>query len=68
MQILQKSNKILLCRNGGSADDTQHIAAALTGRYKRERRGLPGIALTTDTSVITVIGNNYVIIKFLTDK
>ena len=45
--------------NGGSAADAQHIAAELTGRYKTERRGLPGIALTTDTSALTAIGNDY---------
>jgi D-sedoheptulose 7-phosphate isomerase len=45
--------------DGGSAADAQHIAAELTGRYKTERRGLPGIALTTDTSALTAIGNDY---------
>jgi len=56
---LKNGNKILLCGNGGSAADAQHIAAELTGRYKTERRGLPGIALTTDTSALTAIGNDY---------
>ena len=56
---LKSGNKILLCGNGGSAADAQHIAAELTGRYKTERRGLPGIALTTDTSALTAIGNDY---------
>jgi D-sedoheptulose 7-phosphate isomerase len=56
---LAKGNKILLFGNGGSAADAQHIAAELTGRYKVERRGLPAIALTTDTSALTAIGNDY---------
>ncbi len=59
IETLKKGNKILLCGNGGSASDAQHIAAELTGRYKRERRGLPGIALTTDTSALTAISNDY---------
>lgn len=56
---LAHGNKVLLCGNGGSAADAQHIAAELTGRYKTERRGLPGIALTTDTSALTAIANDY---------
>jgi len=56
---LAHGNKVLLCGNGGSAADAQHIAAELTGRYKTERRGLPGIALTTDTSALTAIGNDF---------
>lgn len=59
VETLKNGNKILLCGNGGSAANAQHIAAELTGRYKTERRGLPGIALTTDTSVLTAIGNDY---------
>ncbi|CAA6819968.1 MAG: Phosphoheptose isomerase 1 (EC [uncultured Sulfurovum sp.] len=59
VEVLGRGNKILLCGNGGSAADAQHIAAELTGRYKTERRGLPGIALTTDTSALTAIGNDY---------
>jgi D-sedoheptulose 7-phosphate isomerase len=59
IETLTRGNKILLCGNGGSASDAQHIAAELTGRYKSERRGLPGIALTTDTSAITAISNDY---------
>lgn len=51
--------KILWCGNGGSAADSQHLAAELVGRFRRERRGLPSIALTTDTSVLTSIGNDY---------
>lgn len=59
IDTLKRGNKILLFGNGGSAGDAQHIAAELTGRYKTERRGLPGIALTTDTSALTAIGNDY---------
>ncbi len=59
VSTLKAGNKILLFGNGGSAGDAQHIAAELTGRYKTERHGLPAIALTTDTSAITAIGNDY---------
>ncbi|NLO17469.1 MAG: D-sedoheptulose 7-phosphate isomerase [Arcobacter butzleri] len=59
VDTLKNGNKILLCGNGGSAADAQHIAAELTGRYKTERKGLAGIALTTDTSALTAIGNDY---------
>jgi len=59
IEVLQRGNKILLCGNGGSAADAQHIAAELTGRYKTERRGLAAISLTTDTSALTAIGNDY---------
>ena len=56
---LKNGGKILLFGNGGSAADAQHIAAELVGRYKIERRGIPAIALTTDTSILTAIGNDY---------
>lgn len=56
---LKQGGKILLMGNGGSAADCQHIAAEIVGRYKRERRGLPAIALTTDTSILTSVGNDY---------
>ena len=56
---LNNGGKILIFGNGGSAADAQHIAAELVGRYKVERRGLPAIALTTDTSALTSIGNDY---------
>ncbi|AKF24348.1 phosphoheptose isomerase [Sulfurovum lithotrophicum] len=59
VDTLRNGHKVLLCGNGGSAADAQHIAAELTGRYKSERRGLPGIALTTDTSALTAISNDY---------
>jgi D-sedoheptulose 7-phosphate isomerase len=52
-------NKVLWCGNGGSAADSQHMAAELMGRFRRERRGLASIALTTDTSILTAIGNDY---------
>jgi len=52
-------NKILWCGNGGSAADAQHLAAELVGRFRRERQGLPSIALTTDTSILTAIANDY---------
>ncbi|EFK9911455.1 D-sedoheptulose 7-phosphate isomerase, partial [Campylobacter jejuni] len=51
--------KILICGNGGSAADAQHFAAELSGRYKKERKALAGIALTTDTSALSAIGNDY---------
>ncbi len=51
--------KLALCGNGGSAADAQHIAAEMVGRFQMERRPLPALALTTDTSVLTGIGNDY---------
>ncbi len=59
METINSGHKILLFGNGGSAADAQHIAAELVGRYKRERGGLPAIALSTDTSALTAIGNDY---------
>jgi len=59
LHALQNGGKILLMGNGGSAADAQHIAAELVGRYLCERRGLPAIALTTDTSILTAVGNDY---------
>jgi D-sedoheptulose 7-phosphate isomerase len=56
---LRRGNKILLFGNGGSAADAQHIAAEFVGRYLMERPSLPAIALTTDTSALTAIGNDY---------
>ena len=58
-QCLRAGRKILWCGNGGSAGDSQHLAAEIVGRYKRERRGLPSIALTTDTSILTAVANDY---------
>ena len=59
IECLKNGNKILICGNGGSAADSQHFAAELIGRYKLERASLPAISLTTDTSIITAIGNDY---------
>ena len=56
---LSNGNKILACGNGGSAADCQHFAAQLVGRFERERLPLPVMALTTDTSILTAIGNDY---------
>lgn len=56
---LRAGNKILIVGNGGSAADAQHIAAEIVGRYKKERPALGAIALTTDTSALTAIGNDY---------
>jgi D-sedoheptulose 7-phosphate isomerase len=56
---LQGGGKLLLAGNGGSAADAQHIAAELLSRFKLDRNPLPAIALTTDTSVLTAIGNDY---------
>ena len=51
--------KVLVCGNGGSASDAQHFAAEFVGRFERERPGLAALALTTDTSILTAIGNDY---------
>ena len=59
LKSLINGNKILLFGNGGSASDAQHIAAEFTGRFLKERRALAAIALTTDTSALTAIGNDY---------
>jgi len=56
---LKKKHKIILFGNGGSAADSQHIAAELIGRFQKKRRSLPAIALTTDTSILTALGNDY---------
>lgn len=58
-EVILAGKKILVFGNGGSASDAQHIAAEFTGRYVKERRGLPAIALTTDTSALTAISNDY---------
>lgn len=56
---LKAGGKVLWCGNGGSAADCQHLAAEIVGRFRRERRGLPSIALTTDTSILTAVANDY---------
>jgi D-sedoheptulose 7-phosphate isomerase len=58
-QALKAGRKVLSCGNGGSAADSQHFAAELVGRFERERPGLAGISLTTDTSALTAIANDY---------
>lgn len=59
IQAFKEGNKLLLCGNGGSAADAQHIAAELVGRFKKERKGLPAIALNVNTSIITAVANDY---------
>lgn len=59
VEALVSGNKILLAGNGGSAADAQHFAAELVGRFTKERRGLAAIALTTDSSIITSVANDY---------
>ncbi|MFZ5649811.1 MAG: D-sedoheptulose-7-phosphate isomerase [Bacillota bacterium] len=58
-KTLTNGNTIYFLGNGGSAADCQHMAAELVGRFKKERRGLPAVALTTDTSILTALGNDY---------
>ena len=58
-QTIKDGGKILICGNGGSAADAQHLAAEFVGRFERERRALPAIALTTDTSALTALANDY---------
>ncbi len=59
LDTVRSGGKILICGNGGSAADAQHIAAEFVGRYETERKALPAIALTTDTSALTAISNDY---------
>lgn len=59
IHALQSGGKLLICGNGGSAADAQHFAAELTGRFRRERGPLAALALTTDSSALTCIGNDY---------
>ena len=59
IHALQKGHKILTMGNGGSAADAQHFAAEMVGRFLMERKALPAIALTTDTSILTAVGNDY---------
>lgn len=59
IKALKQNGRIYLCGNGGSAADAQHIASELVGKFERERKPLPAVALTTDTSVITSVSNDY---------
>lgn len=59
IKALKGGGKVLLFGNGGSAADAQHLAAELVGRFKRERKGLPALALSTNTSILTSVGNDY---------
>lgn len=59
IRAFQSGGKVLLCGNGGSAADSQHIAAELVGRFRLDRKGMPAIALTTDTSILTSVANDY---------
>lgn len=59
VDALRNGKKILLMGNGGSAADAQHFAAEMVGRFLMERKALPAIALTTDTSILTAVGNDY---------
>ncbi len=56
---LKNGNTVFFMGNGGSAADSQHLAAEFVGRFQKERRGLPAVALTTDTSILTAVGNDY---------
>lgn len=58
-KALADGYKVLFCGNGGSAADSQHLAAEFVGRFQKERRGLPAIALTVDTSILTAVSNDY---------
>jgi len=58
-RALKNGGTVYLCGNGGSAADAQHVAAELVGRFTRERRALPAVALSTDTSILTSIANDY---------
>jgi len=59
IKCIKNNGSIYICGNGGSAADAQHIAGELVGRFKRQRRALPAVALTTDSSIITSVANDY---------
>lgn len=59
VEALKNDNKVIFFGNGGSAADAQHLAAELVGRFAKERKGLPSMALTTDSSILTAIGNDF---------
>jgi D-sedoheptulose 7-phosphate isomerase len=58
-KALSGGHKVLFCGNGGSAANSQHLAAEFVGRFQKERKGLPAIALTVDTSILTSVANDY---------
>jgi D-sedoheptulose 7-phosphate isomerase len=58
-EAIRSGNKILICGNGGSAADAQHFAAEIVGRFQKKRRAWPAISLSTDTSILTAVGNDY---------
>jgi D-sedoheptulose 7-phosphate isomerase len=59
LRCLLNDGKILICGNGGSASDAQHFAAEIVGRFEKERQAYPAVALSTDTSILTAVGNDY---------
>ena len=59
LNCITSGGKVLACGNGGSAGDAQHFAAELVGRFERERPGLAALSMSTDTSILTAIGNDY---------
>jgi D-sedoheptulose 7-phosphate isomerase len=59
ISALESGSKIMICGNGGSASDSQHMSAELIGRYEKDRDALPAVALTVDTSILTAVGNDY---------
>ena len=59
IQTLKRGGKILFCGNGGSAADSQHLVAEFVGRFKKERKAIPALSLTTNTSILTAISNDY---------
>jgi D-sedoheptulose 7-phosphate isomerase len=59
LQCLLDGGKLMICGNGGSASDAQHFAAEIVGRFERERAAYPAMALSTDTSILTAVGNDY---------
>ncbi len=58
-ETLEKGGKILICGNGGSAADAQHFSAEIVGRFEKERNAWPAVSLTTDTSILTAVANDY---------
>src|SRR5690242_11619063 len=59
LEALASGHKLLICGNGGSSAEAQHLAGELMGRYKGDRRALPAVALSADTAILTCIGNDY---------